>query len=453
MAEFSLLASTGLLPTILQQDHQGFYKAPSKNLSVGTDMMDDWNAGRACSLIFLILQEFHSALPFHGIKQEAPKSGSVQFNAHQFEKLLLPMYMLLEKNQSSRIYPMIEQNVLMDVQDPHVSSVLFSFGIAEKCIRNEKIMEFLSSRSKFAEGKDLDVSTISEVMGLYDEAIDMLHPHRVLLDDKFSVYDAEMTDPHHPLHIPKQITPELQLDFVRNLPDIYFTEHPDGQLLLPDNVAKIEDLVSIVAEFDLPKRSPTGCKKSLLVPYFTRRGRGRSQALKQVTSATVAPLKGPEVPKRKAMSKKKKKSAEQDLYQRNSFHALERLLSVLLNENGCTSILSLKKSGPEISQLLTKISATIAGTGLAIIFAVACKVACGRVALCATKVFSTGFGLGLFWLSRAINGLRDTFVYLSKNSGKMNLKEEEIAGMVKRSMNEILFRVMALVAVTLLRFA
>ncbi|XP_042401405.1 uncharacterized protein LOC121991473 [Zingiber officinale] len=244
MAEFSLLASTGLLPTILQHDHQGFYKVPSK--------------------------EFHSALPFHGIKQEAPKSGSVQFNAHQFEKLLLPMYMLLENNQSSRIYPMIEQNVLMDVQDPHVSSVLFSFGIAEKCIRNEKIMEFLSSRSKFAEGKDLDVSTISEVMGLYDEAIDMLHPHRVLLDDKFSVYDAEMTDPRHPLHIPKQITPELQLDFVRNLPDIYFTEHPDGQLLLPDNVAKIEDLVSIVAEFDLPKRSPTGCKKSLLVPYFTR---------------------------------------------------------------------------------------------------------------------------------------------------------------------------------------
>lgn len=125
-------------------------------------------------------------------------------------------------------------------------------------------MEFLSSRSKFAEGQDLDVSSISEVMGLHDAAIGMLHPHHVLMD-------AEMTDPHHPLHIPKQIyAPELQLDFVSNLPDIYFTEHPDGQLLLPDNVAKIEDLLSIVAEFDLPKISPIGCKKSLLVPYFTR---------------------------------------------------------------------------------------------------------------------------------------------------------------------------------------
>lgn len=149
--------------------------------------------------------------------------------------------------------------------------MLFSFGIAEKCIRNENIMEFLRSRSKFAEGKDLDVSSISEVIGLYDAAIDMLHPHHVLMDDKFSIYDAEMTYPHHPLHIPKQIyAPELQLDFVRNLPDTYFTEHPDGQLLLPDNVAKIEDLLSIVVEFDLPKRSPIGCKKSLLVPYFTR---------------------------------------------------------------------------------------------------------------------------------------------------------------------------------------
>lgn len=67
-------------------------------------------------ILFLILQEFHSAFPFHGIKQDAPRSGSVQFNVHQFEKLLLPMHILLENNQSSRISPMIEKNVLMDVE-------------------------------------------------------------------------------------------------------------------------------------------------------------------------------------------------------------------------------------------------------------------------------------------------------------------------------------------------
>ncbi|KAG6521131.1 uncharacterized protein LOC122051925 [Zingiber officinale] len=429
MVELSLLASTGLPSAVLYQDHQGLYKTPPK--------------------------EFHSGLSFNGRKQDAAKSGSVQFDVHQSEELLHPMPMLLGSNQSLRISPMIRQTVLMDVQDSHTNSVLFSLGIAEKCIRNEKIMELLRSRSKFTEGKDLDVSLLSEVMGLHDVAIDMLSPRHVLMDDKFSLYNAEMNDQDHPLHILKQIyAPEFQLDFGRNLSDtLYYREDQDGQLLFPDNPAKIEDLLSIVSKFNLPKRSPIGSKKSLLVPYFTRRGRRRSQAQKQVTPPTVAPVKSSEVPKQKPMSKKKKRSTERDLYQRNSFHAFESLLSVLLNGSCSTSLVSLKKSGPEISQVLTKISAAIAGAGLAIIFSVAYKVACGRVALCATRVLSTGCGLSLFWLSRAINGLRDTLVYLSKSSGKSNLKEEEVASMVKRSMNEILFRTMALVAVTALKFA
>ncbi|KAG6518253.1 hypothetical protein ZIOFF_021657 [Zingiber officinale] len=382
---------------------------------------------------FFMLQEFHSGLSFNGRKQDAAKSGSVQFDVHQSEELLHPMPMLLGSNQSLRISPMIRQTVLMDVQDSHTNSVLFSLGIAEKCIRNEKIMELLRSRSKFTEGKDLDVSLLSEVMGLHDVAIDMLSPRHVLMDDKFSLYNAEMNDQDHPLHILKQIyAPEFQLDFGRNLSDtLYYREDQDGQLLFPDNPAKIEDLLSIVSKFNLPKRSPIGSKKSLLVPYFT----------------------SSEVPKQKPMSKKKKRSTERDLYQRNSFHAFESLLSVLLNGSCSTSLVSLKKSGPEISQVLTKISAAIAGTGLAIIFSVAYTVACGRVALGASRVLSTGCGLGLFWLSWAINGLRDTLVYLSKSSGKSNLKEEEVASMVKRSMNEILFRTMALVAVTALKFA
>ncbi|CAL9754071.1 unnamed protein product [Musa acuminata subsp. burmannicoides] len=430
MVEFSLVASAALPPAILHPEHRGLCKAP---------------------------KEFQNLLPLHGRKKDAVRSGSVQFNAQHLEDLRRPMHLLLENNQSARISPMIESHVLINMQDSHPDSVLFSSGIAEKCTRNEKILEFLWSGSNIAEGEGLDVSLLSEVMGFHDMTIDMLPSPHVTVDGKSSVYEAEMDDSQHPLHIQKQIyAPEHKLDFVGNSSDTkYFTVHPNGTLLFACSATQMEYLIPTVPEFDLPKRTIIGSKQSLLVPYFTRRGHGRSQSHRQVASPTVAPLKSPDM-KLKMLPKKKKNKRigrERDLYQRNYFHACENLLSVILDKGGSTRVLSLKKSGAEISQLLTQFSAGIAGTGLAVIFSVVYKLACGRVPLCATRLLNTGFGFGLFWLSSAIIGLRDTIIYISKHSGKLNLKEEDITSKLRRSMNEILFRAATLVAVTVLRFA
>ncbi|KAM3400706.1 hypothetical protein ACQJBY_005513 [Aegilops geniculata] len=161
--------------------------------------------------------------------------------------------------------------------------------------------------------------------------------------------------------------------------------------------------------------------------------------------------------KAKSPSKKKQKGKtinERDMYQNNYFHASEAFFSILLDKDRSSStILSLKKAGPEITELLTQCSIGIAGTGLAVLLSVVCKVAIGgRTPFAATRLLHTGVGFGLFWLSHAVNGLRDTITSVFKGPVDTKL-EDEVAVKIQRSMNDILFRAVSLLAITALRFA
>lgn len=168
-------------------------------------------------------------------------------------------------------------------------------------------------------------------------------------------------------------------------------------------------------------------------------------------------LNSPEKVKVKPSQKKNKKVArERDLFKKNYLHACESLLSLMVDKrrHRKTAILSLKKSGPELPELLTQFSASIAGTGLAVLLSVICKLACGRgVSFCAYKLLNTGFGFGLVWLSWAVNKLRDTIVSMNKNTGKLGLKDEEMIQKVDKSLREVYFRAAALLAVAVLRLA
>lgn len=121
-------------------------------------------------------------------------------------------------------------------------------------------------------------------------------------------------------------------------------------------------------------------------------------------------------------------------------------------QNKKTAILSLKKSGPELPELLNQFSSGIAGTGLAVLFSVICKVACMKVPFCGYKVLNTGLAFGLVWLSWAVNRLRDTIVYISKNASKTGLKEEMMKR-VDESVKDIYFRAATLMVVAVLRLA
>lgn len=146
---------------------------------------------------------------------------------------------------------------------------------------------------------------------------------------------------------------------------------------------------------------------------------------------------------------------ERDLYQKNYIHASEAFLSILLDKDqNSSTILSLKKAGPEITELLTQCSIGIAGTGLAILLSVVCKMAAGmRAPYATTRLLSTSVGFGFFWLSWAVNGLRDTIASISRSPSNMNLEEDEVALRIQKSKNEIIFRAVTLLAITALKFA
>ncbi|XP_008793660.1 uncharacterized protein LOC103709909 [Phoenix dactylifera] len=433
MVELSLMASAALCPTNFCQE-KGLCRAS---------------------------KEFQALLPLQGKRPEIWKPGSLQLSAQNFENMGQSMHLLPECSKSVLPDQMVKHPVLTNVQDSRPDSVLFSFGIAEQCIKHEKILKFLRSGSKIAEGGNLNISLLSDLMGLH--TVELWPQPYVPKHDKFCLYEIGMDDSQHLLLHQRQFcASEPLLDFVQNLSHTSFiTVNSDGQVLFTGSGSEMKNLLSIAAEFNISKRSTNHDRKSVLVPYFTRKGRGHARPNNQVSSlklqtGTVAPLKSPENVKLKPLPNKKqnrKAGKERDLYHKNYLHACEGLLSVILDKKGKTASISLKKSGPEIIQLLNHFSAGIAGMGLAVLLSVACKMANGRVTFSTGKLLNTSFGFGLFWLSWAVNRLRDTVIYLSKNSSKLKLKEEEIVGKVERSMREILFTAAALMAVAVLRFA
>ncbi|QCD88602.1 nucleolar protein 12 [Vigna unguiculata] len=152
--------------------------------------------------------------------------------------------------------------------------------------------------------------------------------------------------------------------------------------------------------------------------------------------------------------KKKKVGRDMDQY-KNYSYACETLLSLMVDkkQRGRTAILSLKKSSSELFDLLTQFAAGIAGTGLAFLLSVMGNIACGRATFCASNFFNTGFGLGLVCLSGAVNKLRVTILSISKNTGKLGLKEEKMMQKLDESIRDIYYTAAALLAVVMLRFA
>lgn len=392
------------------------------------------------------------------LRQSLMRSGSLAIGSYQNEEPWKPVSGLFDSNQFVRIDSTIKRPVLIDVQDNRPNSTLFSYGIAKQCTRHEKILKFLMSGSSEVERDGLDLSILSDLMGLQAMTMDL--SQRPLFPDQkphFPEIDAQIEYPSSEFDSPKPL-----VDFVGDLVRrSEITVHPDGRVTISGTGTEMKDVLSILAEFYLSKNSVKWRKQSLLVPQFNRLDSTEVRAYEStmgLEAMTFAPLKCPEKVKFAPSPKKKsnrKAVKERNLYRRNNFQACETLLSVIVDKkrNGRAAIPELKKSGPELPQLLTQFSASIAGTGIALLFSVVCKVASGRVPFCASKALNTGLGLGLVWLSWAVNRLRDTIISINKNSSKKCLKEEEMVKNLDRSVKDIYFRAATLMAVVVLRLA
>ncbi|KAG5072335.1 hypothetical protein AAZX31_03G132900 [Glycine max] len=338
----------------------------------------------------------------------------------------------------------VERPMLINDQANCSNAVLFGFGIVEQCSKHDEILKVLMSETAEAGIDGGNLSLLSDLMKLQLSGI-----------DETQQPSSSLIYPTGKFNIPKHFLYFVQDSALSSK----ITVHPDGQMTFMGTAIELKDLLSVVAESCLSKWSRRDEKQSMLVPHFSwvninELERSHSSTLKNQSTLT-APLKSPEKVKLKPSPKKTKKvGRERDLY-KNSSHACETLLSLMVDKKRCrkTAILSLKKSSPELPELLTQFSAGIAGTGLAVLLSVMCNLACGRATFCTSSLFNTGFGLGLVWLSGVVNKLRATIVNISKNAGKLGLKEEEMMQKLDKSIRDIYYTAAALLAVVVLRLA
>lgn len=395
------------------------------------------------------LKDFQPLLSSPATKPEIIRYPSPALRSNPCEESRKPQSgECYNSNQFVKFDPATQRPWLNDVQATCPDAVLFGFGIVEKCTKHDRIVQLLKSSASETEISEEHIPSIAS-MNLQLLASDV---------------------PQQPVSTPL-FYPNSQVDIQKFLLDFIGDSallsnillHPDGLVTFLGTGKEMKDFLSIVAESYLSKNSYKGEKHSLLVPHFSRLDVNEAEAKTQkIQSTLTAPLKSPEKIKVKPLSKKKKKvGRERDLYKRNNLHACESLLSLIMDtkQRRKTAIQSLKKSGSEVSELLTQVSAGIAGTGLAVLLSVIWRVAGARVPVCATKLFTTGFGFSLVWLSWAVNKLRDTVVGISKNTGKSGLKDssnskdEEIIQKLDKNIRDIYFRSAASLAVAVLSFA
>lgn len=337
------------------------------------------------------------------------------------------------------------------VEGIHQDSVLFVSGIAEHCARQENILKLLASGSIGVEGGLLDMSLLYDLVWsqpfIADFPLLTSHSRRFIND---SENQQSLIYPTKELYIDEPVV-EIPGDCCSCSESSF---NSDSQLMRGSSMTEINDIISVISDIYLTKNTNKFFRQTMLVPYFERRKRGsiNSNAAKLPT-VKVGSLKSHDKVREKAPQKKKIRTKTNKERDTSYVHACEILLSILVNKNqpGRNALQSLKKSSPELPQLLTRFSASIAGTGIAVILAVVCRVACSSVPFCASKILSMGFGLGLLSLSWAVHNLRDTVISIGKTSGKLGANDEKMMDLLEINLKDIYFRVVALMVVAVLR--
>jgi len=142
--------------------------------------------------------------------------------------------------------------------DNNPDSILVSFGIGEQCTHQEKILNFLRSGPSEGERSELDMSLLSDLMGLQALTTDVYQ----------QPFAPSLFYPSGRLYAQKPL-----LDFVGDLArSSKVTVHPDGRVLFTGTGVEVKDLLSVVAEFYLSRNSLTWRKQSMLVPHYSRYG-------------------------------------------------------------------------------------------------------------------------------------------------------------------------------------
>ncbi|PWA59258.1 hypothetical protein CTI12_AA393190 [Artemisia annua] len=321
-----------------------------------------------------VLKDSQRLIPNYELREDFIRSGPLNMGPTQTAEQWKPKSGLFDNNQFVMIDQTKTKPALIDIQDCCPNSTLFSY-------------KFPVSGLMQVEKDGLDLLSLSDLTGLKTVTTTDYKPYF----PDMGYTDSQLVYPN-----PEVGSREQLIDFVGDLVRrSEITVHEDGQVSLTGKRREMKDILSVLAEFYLSKSS-TNTRKQTVIPYFD----------------------SPEKTKHKSQKKKGTRNKTSIKHRSNYSQACESLLSIIVdkNRNSKAAIPVLKKSGPELPNLLTHFSASIAGTGIAVLFSVVCKVASGRVPFCSSKLLNTGLGLGLVWLSWAVNRMRDTIVMINKNS-------------------------------------
>ncbi|KAL3647910.1 hypothetical protein CASFOL_008878 [Castilleja foliolosa] len=388
-----------------------------------------------------VSEEFHNHLPYHRSNQELVNKLSLNLSPQQKDELRSNGGLLDSHHFARTIDSTSKRPMLVDFQDPNSDSALLSFGIAERFLRHEKILKLLSSKPIEEQRRLLDLSLLYDLVGPQSPIVD-------LPPQPFNSVSALcFNDDAQPLQ-----------NLIHPNQELYFNEPFLGPPQYICTGTELNDVISVISDFYTSKNTNKSSRQTMLVPYFERRRRAHVNIGVSMLAATeTASLKSHD--KAKISQKKKTNSRavkERDIYNNSYIHACESLLSMMVGrkqQEGKNVILSLKKAGPQLPHLLTQLSASIAGTGIAVVLSVICRVVCSKVPFCGSRALSTGLGLGLVWLSWAVNKLGDTITMISKNYGRAGEKEEEMIDNLDMNLKDIYFRVAAVMAVVVLKVA
>lgn len=409
--------------------------------------------------IFTPSKEFQQLRPSFRSREDMLNSCSLCNGSYQVEDDWKPMTQQFKGVQFIDIDKAIKKHVLNRVKaDTHPNSILLSLGIARQIARHENIIKFLTSDSSEIERAGLDISVLSELMELQGLRTDM-HQESFLLEHQFCSHDVAQPSLMYP--VSENCFEKPLLGMERNMfHESEITCEADRRLSFINNAAGLQAILPNISEFSSAKLSTKWERHSLIVPYFERKKSRTAKAGASGSSLnleTMAPLKSPNKKAKAKQSTKKKssKKTEKETDNKSFVRACESLLSIMIDKKRKENpaIQSLKKSGSELPQVLSQFSAVIAGTGIAVLFGVITKVACSSAPFCASKMLSTGFGVGLIWLSSAVNRLRDTIICISKRSSKADHKEEDMVKLLDDSIKEIYFRAATLLAIVVLKIA
>ncbi|RAL42137.1 hypothetical protein DM860_011920 [Cuscuta australis] len=388
----------------------------------------------------LLYKEHLPFIPRDGTNLEMLKSSSANLKLQQKEDIWKPMSALLNAKKVMQMNAHTSRPLLVDAQDEsHSGSVIFSFCVNEQCINYEQICRYIVSGST----EILDPQAIAIGMPRWQTASCLAKPQSAF------IYPSSSSS----LHIPPS---DVVGVFDQRINPLSF-----GQLSRSD----MNHILSTMSEHYQFKNwnAANSRKQPMLVPYFDRRmtrgAKVKSSAQEPESVKSVASLTRSKDKKSLKTKRNKKQVKERDLYRNNTLHAFETLLSIMVDKQRrgtmvITSLMTLKKSGNDLPRLLTRLSAAIAGTALAVFLSSVCKVAAGRgVAMSASSAFfNTGLGMGLVWLSWGVNRLRDTVISITKSSSKLGMREGEVLGKLDKDVKQIYLRAVALMAVVVLRF-